>query len=121
MFRRFLRSQIHPVTVTGTSRQHAGSVTVDAALLEAAGILPHETVLCSNMNNGQQFLLDARNGTRDRGEVILNGPASRNAVPGDTLIIYSYEHVTDETIRRQRIRVIHVDRKNRITRDLTGH
>lgn len=120
MFRRFLRCQIHPLTVTGTSRHPAGGITVDASLLDAAGILPHETILCSNMSNGEQFLLNAREGRRGRGEIILNGPSPRTGVLGDRLIISCFEHVDVATIRPQPRRVIHVDRRNQIIRHFSA-
>ncbi len=116
MFRRFLRSQIYPITVTGTSRQPAGGITVDARLLDAAGILPHETILCSNLNNGEQFLVNARKGRPGRGEIILNGPSPRHGVRGDRLIISGFEHIDVRMLRRQERSVIHVDHRNRIVR-----
>jgi aspartate 1-decarboxylase len=39
-----LLGKIHRATVTGAELQYEGSITVDADLLDAAGILEHEAV-----------------------------------------------------------------------------
>ncbi len=44
MLRRMLRSKIHRATVTRIDLDYEGSITVDAALMEAAGMLPYEAV-----------------------------------------------------------------------------
>ncbi len=55
MFRQMLRSKIHRATVTDACLEYEGSLTVDESLLEAAGILPYEAVVISNLNNGERF------------------------------------------------------------------
>jgi aspartate 1-decarboxylase len=77
MFRRFLRAYIPRATVTGTCPGREGSLTVDQDLLDAAGILPYETILCSNASNGDQFLTYVIEGKRRGGEITLNGPIAR--------------------------------------------
>ena len=42
MYRNMLRSKIHRATVTGADLHYEGSATIDATLLEAADILPHQ-------------------------------------------------------------------------------
>ena len=64
MFRQMLRSKIHRATVTETCLEYEGSLTVDEELLEAAGILPYEAVVCSNLNNGERFMTYAMKGKR---------------------------------------------------------
>ena len=80
MFRQMLRSKIHRATVTGTHLEYEGSLTIDQDLMEAAGILPYEAIVCSNLNNGERFMTYAINGGRGKGEIILNGPTARKAV-----------------------------------------
>ena len=74
MFRQMLRSKIHRVKVTDACLEYEGSLTVDETLLEAAGILPYEAVVISNLNNGERFTTYAIAGPRDSGTVSLNGP-----------------------------------------------
>ncbi|MBI5096517.1 MAG: aspartate 1-decarboxylase, partial [Nitrospirae bacterium] len=52
MLREMLRSKIHRATVTDANLSYEGSITIDQELIEAAGILPYEQVMISNMNNG---------------------------------------------------------------------
>ena len=59
--------------------EYEGSLTVDEDLLEAAGILPYEAIICSNLNNGERFMTYAMAGKRGSGEIVLNGPTARKA------------------------------------------
>ena len=56
MFRQMLRSKIHRATVTESCLDYEGSLTIDEDLMEAAGILPYEAIVCSNLNNGERFM-----------------------------------------------------------------
>ncbi len=46
------KSKITPATVTATELWYEGSITIDAALMEAAGLLAQEQVHVLNVNNG---------------------------------------------------------------------
>jgi aspartate 1-decarboxylase len=46
------KSKIHRATVTQADLHYEGSITVDAGLLAAADILPHEWVAVWNVTNG---------------------------------------------------------------------
>ena len=76
MFRQMLRAKIHRATVTEACLEYEGSLTVEEDLLDAAGILPYEAIVCSNLNNGERFMTYAMKGKRGRGEIVLN------ALPG---------------------------------------
>ena len=56
MFRQMLRSKIHRATVTESCLDYEGSLTIDEDLMDAAGILPYEAIVCSNLNNGERFM-----------------------------------------------------------------
>ncbi|TLY30172.1 MAG: aspartate 1-decarboxylase, partial [Nitrospirae bacterium] len=71
MFRQMLRAKIHRATVTDACLDYEGSLTVDENLLEAAGILPYEAVVISNLNNGERFTTYAMAGKRGSGEIVL--------------------------------------------------
>ena len=121
MFRQMLRSKIHRATVTETCLEYEGSLTVDEDLLEAAGILPYEAVVCSNLNNGERFMTYAMKGKRGGGEIILNGPTARKGALGDQIIIFCYEYYAEEEIKRHTPKIIQVDSKNRITSKPAKH
>ncbi len=115
MLRQMLRSKIHRARVTDACLEYEGSLTVDEDLLDAAGILPYELVMVSNLNNGERFTTYAINGTRGSGEVVLNGPTARKGVTGDQVIIFCYEYYNDEEAKRHKPKVIQVDARNRMT------
>lgn len=119
MFRQMLRSKIHRATVTESCLEYEGSLTVDEDLLDAAGILPYEAIVISNLNNGERFMTYAMAGTRGSGEIVLNGPTARKGAVGDQIIIFCYEYYGEEEIKRHVPKIIRVDGKNRIVNDGT--
>ena len=90
MFLTMFKSKIHRATVTEANLNYMGSITIDEALMEAAGIMPNEKVQVVNNNNGARFETYVIKGTRDSGVICLNGAAARLAQPGDVVIIISY-------------------------------
>ncbi len=114
MFRQMLRAKIHRATVTDACLEYEGSLTVDEDLLDAAGILPYEAVVISNLNNGERFMTYAMAGRRGSGEIVLNGPTARKGAVGDQIIIFCYEYYAEEEIKRHTPKIIKVDEKNRI-------
>ena len=77
------KSKITPATVTQTELWYEGSITVDADLIEAAGLVPYEQVHVLNINNGERIITYVIEGTRGSGIICLNGPSARAAVVGD--------------------------------------
>lgn len=114
MLRQMLRAKIHRATVTDACLEYEGSLTVDEDLLDAAGILPYELVMISNLNNGERFTTYAMAGRRGSGEIVCNGPTARKAVVGDKVIIFCYEFYAEDEAKRHRPRIIQVDEKNRM-------
>lgn len=85
-----VKSKIHRVTVTGADLNYIGSITIDEALMEASNIIEGEKVQIVNINNGERLETYAIKGTKDSGEITLNGPAARKVQRGDVIIIISY-------------------------------
>jgi aspartate 1-decarboxylase len=108
------KSKIHRCRVTEANLNYEGSVTIDADLMEAADILPHEQVQVLNVNNGERFDTYAIRGPRGSGVVCLNGPAARLAHVGDLVIILTYASMEREELERHTPRVVMVDDRNRI-------
>ena len=114
MFRQMLRSKIHRATVTDACLEYEGSLTVDETLLEAAGILPYEAVVISNLNNGERFTTYVIPAARGSGMISLNGPTARKGALGDKIIIFCYEYYSGDEIKRHAPKIIQVDEKNRL-------
>jgi len=109
-----MRSKIHRATITGTRLDYEGSITIDANLIEAANMLPHERVHVLNLGNGSRFETYIIKGEAGSGEIGLNGPAARLGEVGDKVIIVAYA-VCDETeAAALRPTVVHVDDENRL-------
>jgi len=113
MHRFMLKSKIHRGTRTGTDLHYEGSITVDQDLLDAADILPGEQVHVLNLNNGARLVTYAITAPRGSGTLLLNGPAARMGVPGDTITILTYCDVGEEEARNLKPRVVLVDDRNR--------
>ena len=91
MYRIMLRSKIHRATVTDADLNYEGSITVDRSLMDAAGILPYEQVMISNLNNGERFETYVIPGRKGAGQICLNGPTARKGQKGDRIVIFCYE------------------------------
>jgi len=81
---------------------YEGSITIDADLMDAGDILPHEQVQILNVNNGERFRHVRHPGPRGSGVVCLNGPAARLAHVGDTVIILTYAVMEREELAAAR-------------------
>jgi aspartate 1-decarboxylase len=110
-----LRGKIHRATVTGADLHYEGSVTIDADLLESAGILPYEQVHIWNVTSGERFITYALEGRRGSGVVCINGAAAHKASKGDLVIIACFSEMSDAEARGWRPRCVFVDRYNRRT------
>lgn len=117
MLRLMLRAKIHRATVTDANLGYDGSLTVDENLLEAAGILPYEQVMVSNLNNGERFeTYVIPSGQRGSGTICLNGPTARKGVIGDRVVIFCYEYYNDQELKTYKPTIIKVDDKNHLIR-----
>jgi len=114
MFRLMLRSKIHRATVTDANLEYEGSLTVDPALLEEAGILSYEQVHVSNLNNGERFETYVIPGKRGSGEMVLNGPTARRGVKGDRIIVFCYEYFNESELKTFKPKIVLVDENNRV-------
>lgn len=91
-----LKSKIHRVTVTEADLDYIGSVTIDVALMEAAGIIENQKVEIYNISNGERFATYAIRGERGSGIIGINGAAAHKAPVGSLIIIAAYAQMTPE-------------------------
>lgn len=114
MRRTMLGGKIHRATVTGADIAYEGSVTVDADLLDAAGILEHEAVWIWDVTNGARVQTYALTGQRGSGVVCVNGAAAHLVDVGDLVIVANLVEVEDAECRGWTPNVVFVDEHNRI-------
>ena len=111
-----MKSKIHRATVTQADLDYVGSVTLDAALMEAADLLDGEQVAIVDITNGARIETYAISGPRGSGIVGINGAAAHLVHPGDLVIIMSYAMLGDAEARALQPKVVHVDEHNRIVK-----
>ena len=111
-----LKSKIHRATVTQSELDYIGSITVDAELLEKAGILEYQKVQIVDVNNGSRFETYTISGARGSGIICLNGAAARCVQKGDKIIIMAYADMTPEEAAENPPVVLFLDDENKISR-----
>lgn len=109
-----LKCKIHRATVTQAELDYVGSITIDAKLLAASGLLPYEKVHIVNINNGERFETYVIEGPADTGVICLNGAAARKVQVHDKIIIMAYAQVTPEEARVLKPQVVFVTDDNKV-------
>lgn len=100
------KSKLHRATVTEANLNYVGSITIDAALMRAAAILPFERVQVVDVANGARFETYAVEGPPGSGTVCLNGAAARLVHVGDPVILITYAQLTPEEARAHRPTIV---------------
>lgn len=124
MQRVMLKSKIHRATVTDANLDYEGSVAIDEALMEAAGIYEFEQVHIYDINNGNRLTTYAIKGERNSGVISINGAAAHLARKGDLVIIASYSVLEENEARGHAPVLVYVDGKNsikKISSELSAH
>ena len=116
MMRIMMKSKVHRATVTQADLDYVGSVTLDAALMEAADLLDGEQVAIVDVTNGARIETYVIPGPRGSGVIGINGAAAHLVHPGDLVIIMSYAMLDDAEARALKPRVVHVDGRNRMVK-----
>lgn len=109
-----LNAKIHHAVITQTELEYAGSITIDGALMDRAGIVENERVQVVNQNNGVRLETYVIRGAEGTGAICLNGPAARLGMVGDRVHILSYVTLDEREIGSHRPTIIILDEKNGI-------
>jgi aspartate 1-decarboxylase len=104
----FLSAKIRDLHLTALKPDYEGSITIDEAYLEKAGIYPFEEVHVLNLNTGTRIVTYAIKGARGSGCVELNGPAARSGMVGDEIMVLTYVLLEPEEIRAHTPRIISI-------------
>lgn len=114
MFVKILKSKLHRARVTETKLHYPGSIAIDSELMEAAGILPYESVLIADLNNGNRletYVVPAQAGSR---KIVVLGAAAQLIKPKDIVIILSFAFLTPEEAKEFKPKVAVLDENNNI-------
>ena len=114
MFVKVLKSKLHRATVTDAKLHYPGSIAIDSKLMEAAGILPYESVLVADLNNGNRLETYAVPAEADSGKVVILGAAAQLIKPKDIIIILSFGFFTPEEAGKLKPKIIILDENNKI-------
>lgn len=109
-----MNAKIHRATVTQADLNYVGSITIDADLLDAVGMLPNEKVHVVDNNNGARFETYIISGERGSGVICVNGAAARLVQKGDIVIIMSYAYVENEEAATHKPTVAIMGEQNKI-------
>ncbi len=116
MLRIMLKSKIHRATVTDANLNYEGSLTIDKALMEEAGLYSFEKIEVYNISNGERFNTYVIEGEKNLGIICVNGAAARRVAIGDLIIIVSYALFSEDEVMKLQPRLVNVDANNRIKR-----
>jgi len=119
-----LKSKIHRATVTDANLDYEGSVAIDEALMEAAGIYEFEQVQIYDIANGNRLTTYAIKGERGSGMISINGAAAHLAKKGDLVIIASYSVFEEAEAKKHAPVLVYVDSDNSIKKlsaELAAH
>ena len=111
-----LKSKLHRATVTGSSVDYQGSLTISEDLADAVGLCRYERILVSNIANGSRFETYVIFGPRGAGVIELNGATAHLGVIGDRLTIMSFAQLTPDEAIHHRPRVALLDEFNAVIR-----
>lgn len=114
MLLEMLKCKIHRATVTQAELDYVGSITIDANLLKASGLLPYEKVHIVDINNGERFETYVIEGPAGSGTICLNGAAARKVQVNDKIIIMAYAQVTPDEAATLKPQVVFVTDNNQI-------
>lgn len=113
-----LKCKIHRATITSCDLDYEGSISIDAALMEEAGLLPFERVDVLNINNGERLTTYVIEAPAGSGMIGLNGAAARKAMKGDKVIIVAYCSLDQREAARHKPVIVLMDEKNHIAEKL---
>jgi len=114
MLLKVLKSKLHRATVTDTKPDYPGSIQIDSTLMEAAGILPYESVLVADLNNGNRFETYAVPAKADSCRVVILGAAALLAKPKDVVIILNFGLFTPDEAKKLKPKIVVLDKNNKI-------
>ena len=114
MTREMAIGKIHRATVTQADLHYVGSITIDADLLQASGIVEGEQVQVVDVTNCSRLQTYAIAGPAGSGVIGINGAAAHLVHPGDLVIIMSYVMLDARELTEHEPQVVHVDGENRV-------
>lgn len=114
MLLKILKSKIHHATVTDAKVDYPGSIAIDSALMKAIALLPYESVLLADLNNGNRvetYVVPAKAGS---GNIVVMGAAAKLIKPRHIIIILNFALMTPAQAGKFKPKIIVLGKKNKI-------
>ncbi len=108
-----LKSKIQHITVTESSMNYPGSISLPTELMDASGIKQFELVHVNNRTNGNRIITYAvRN--KQKGQVTVNGAASKLFQKGDTIHVLAFAYLQDGEVDTFHPTIVIADEENNV-------
>ena len=115
MLVKLLKSKLHWARVTKTELNYPGSIAIDPELMDAVGLLPYESVLIADINNGNRletYVIPAEK--RGGGDIVVLGAAAKLVATNDIIIIFGFGFFTPKEAKGFKPKIVSLDKNNRI-------
>lgn len=116
MFRMMLKSKIHRATVTEAELEYEGSITIDSALMDAAGLTTHEKVLVADLTNGARIETYVIPAQPNSGVICINGAAAHKVKVNDLIIIMAFALMDDTEVATCKPKKVLVNHENKVVK-----
>ena len=114
MLVKLLKSKIHNAKVTATKIHYKGSLAVDRALMDAAGLLPYEHVIIADVTTGSRVQTYVIPAPAKSGKIEVLGAAAQLINVNDIVIILNFAIYTPEEAKKHKPRIIILGKNNKI-------
>lgn len=114
MFIKVLKSKIHRATVTEARLNYPGSIAIDSHIMASAGIIPYESVMVADLNNGSRLETYAVPAEKNSGRICILGAAAKLINPQDIIIIMSFAYCTAEEAGKLKPNIVVLGQNNAI-------
>jgi aspartate 1-decarboxylase len=118
MMIKVLKSKIHRATVTDALIDYPGSIGIDSKLMEAAGIVPYESVMVADITNGARLETYVVPEPADSGKVTILGAAAKLMKKNDKIIVMGFALLEPAEARHLKPKIVTVDDNNKIKEKL---
>jgi aspartate 1-decarboxylase len=112
--RKFVAGKLDGIHVTEANLNCDGSITLDPAHCDAAGILPMEFVEIWNKRSGERLSAYVILGERDSRCCVINGAAARTCQAGDQIIVCNSIYLDKANITLLKPQIVTFDQNNHI-------
>lgn len=113
MMLQILKAKIQELTVTESSIDYPGSISLPDELLQASGIKQFELVHVNNKTNGNRITTYAVR-TKRKGFVSVNGAASRLFQKGDKIHVLAFAYLNEQEAEAFQPTLVITDSENNV-------